>query len=82
MMDFNSGKELVEFVAKALVNNPAAVRVAEKSSEQTTILELSVAKEDLGLVIGREGRIANALRTLLRSLSAKTDRSLLLEIFD
>lgn len=81
-MDFNSGKELVEFVAKALVNNPHAVRVAEKSSEQTTILELSVAKEDLGLVIGREGRIANALRTLLRSLSAKTDRSLLLEIFD
>lgn len=81
-MDFNSGKELVEFVAKALVNNPEAVRVAEKSSAQTTILELSVAKEDLGLVIGREGRIANALRTLLRSLSAKTDRSLLLEIFD
>ena len=81
-MDFNSGKDLVEFVAKALVNNPEQVRVAEKSSEQTTILELSVAKEDLGLVIGREGRIANALRTLLRSLSAKTDRSLLLEIFD
>ena len=81
-MNFDSGKDLIEFVAKALVNNPQAVRVAEKAGEQTTILELSVAKEDIGLVIGREGRIANALRTLLRSLSAKTDRSLLLEIFD
>lgn len=81
-MNFESGKDLIEFVAKALVNHPEAVRVEEKSGQNATIVELKVAKEDLGLVIGREGRIANALRTLLRSLSAKIDRSLLLEIFE
>ena len=58
-------KELIEYIAKSLVDNPDAVDVAEIEGEQTSVIELRVAKEDLGKVIGRQGRTARAMRTIL-----------------
>ncbi|MCJ7664170.1 MAG: KH domain-containing protein, partial [Desulfobacterales bacterium] len=58
-------KELIEYIAKALVDNPDAVKVTEIEGEKTSVIELSVAKEDLGKVIGKQGRTARSLRTIL-----------------
>ena len=73
-------KELVEFMAKALVNDPDAVIVREIEGARATIYELSVAQEDMGRVIGKQGRVANAMRTLLRVAAVKEGKRVTLEI--
>ena len=75
-------KELVEYMAKALVDNPAAVKVTEVEGERTTVIELSVAGEDRGKVIGKEGRTARAMRTILAAASAKMKKRSVLEIVE
>ena len=64
-------KDLIEYVAKSLVDNPDQVHVSEIEGEQTSVIELKVAKEDLGKVIGRNGRTATALRTLVTGIGGK-----------
>ena len=73
-------KELVEYIAKALVDDPSQVEVKEIEGETSVILELRVAQEDMGRVIGRNGRVANAIRTLLRVVAAKQGKRVTLEI--
>ncbi len=73
-------KELVEYVAKSLVDDPSQVSVTEVTTGNTTVLELHVAPEDMGRVIGRNGRVANALRTLLRVQSSKQGARITLDI--
>lgn len=75
-------KELIEYIAMALVDNPEAVRVNEVEGGQTTVLELSVAKNDLGKVIGKQGRTAQAIRTILNAISAKIKKRVVLEIIE
>ena len=74
--------ELVEYLARKLVENPDAVSVDEVEEDGTLVLRLRVAPEDLGRVIGRGGRIARALRTLVRASGAHGDRRVLLEIVE
>lgn len=71
-------KELIEYVAKQLVDNPDKVSVKETHGANVTVLELHVDREDMGRVIGKDGRVANALRTLLRVMAQ--DRRVVLEI--
>jgi uncharacterized protein len=73
-------KELIEYIAKALVDNPSQVQVTEIEGSTSVILELRVAQEDMGRVIGRSGRVANAMRTLLRVVAAKQGKRVTLEI--
>jgi predicted RNA-binding protein YlqC (UPF0109 family) len=73
-------KELVEFIAKAIVNAPDKVVVTEESSEEGIVFKLQVADEDKGRVIGKQGRIAQAMRTLLRVKAAKEGIRVTLEI--
>ena len=73
-------KELIEQIAKALVDNPDAVQVNEIEGEQTSVIELKVAKEDLGKVIGKQGRTARAMRTILSAASTKLRKRAVLEI--
>ncbi|HEV2124076.1 MAG TPA: KH domain-containing protein [Chloroflexota bacterium] len=73
-------RAFVEYVARSLVDNPDAVQVTQREAGRTTIIELSVAPEDTGKVIGREGRIAKALRTLLRVSANRYRRRVILEI--
>ena len=75
-------KELIEFVAKALVDHPESVVVREVEGEQTAVLELKVAKEDLGKVIGKQGRTARAMRTILSAASVKLRKRAVLEILE
>jgi predicted RNA-binding protein YlqC (UPF0109 family) len=75
-------KELIEYIAKALVDNPDQVRVAEIVGERTSVIELAVAKEDLGKVIGKQGRTAKAIRTLLTAASTKLRKRAVLEIVE
>ena len=75
-------KELVEYLAKSLVDNPDAVVVTEVEGEQTSVLELKVAKEDLGKVIGKQGRTARAMRTILGAASTKARKRSVLEILE
>ena len=75
-------KELVEFVAKSLVDDADAVRVRTHERDQATIVELEVAELDLGKVIGRQGRTARAMRTLLTAAGQKTRRRYILDILD
>ena len=75
-------KELLEEIAKALVDNPEDVSVAEVEGEQTTVLELRVNNEDLGKVIGRQGRTARAIRTLLAAAGMKVQKRFVLEILE
>lgn len=75
-------KNLVEVMAKALVDKPEAVEVTEVEGEQTTVVELRVAKEDLGKVIGKQGRTARALRTILSASSTKIRKRSVLEILE
>ena len=81
-MDINSLKDLVEFMAKALVDVPDQVDVQEIQGEQTTVIELKVAKEDLGKVIGKQGRTARAMRTILNAASTKLRKRSVLEIIE
>ncbi len=75
-------KDLLVEIAKALVDNPEDVSVAEVEGEQTTVLELRVREEDLGKVIGRQGRTARALRTLLSAAGMKVHKRFVLEILE
>ncbi len=73
---------LIEMIAKALVDKPDQVEVTEVEGEQTTVIELRVAKEDLGKVIGKQGRTARALRTILSAASTKLRKRSVLEILE
>lgn len=73
-------KELIEIMAKALVDKPDEVRVKEIESGKSMIYELTVAPEDMGKVIGRQGRIARAIRTVVKSAAVKTDKKVIMEI--
>jgi predicted RNA-binding protein YlqC (UPF0109 family) len=76
----SSMKELVEYMAKAVVDDPARVEVREIEGATSTIFELSVAPDDMGRVIGKGGRVANAMRTLLRVAAVKEGKRVTLEI--
>lgn len=73
-------KELVEVIAKALVDHPDEVVVTEKEDAKSVILELKVAQEDMGKVIGKQGRIAKAIRTVVKSAASKDDKKVIVEI--
>ena len=73
-------KELVEVIAKALVDQPDEVSVTEKKEGRTTVLELHVADGDMGKVIGKQGRIAKAIRTIVRSAAGKVEQKVVVEI--
>ena len=75
-------KELIEYMAKALVDNPDQVKVSEIEGEKTSVLELSVAKDDLGKVIGKQGRTARAMRTILSAASTKVKKRAVFEIIE
>ena len=75
-------KELVEHLAKSLVNNPKEVAVSEVRGEAADVLELRVAKEDLGRIIGKQGRTAKSMRTLLNAAASRTNRKIVLEIIE
>jgi predicted RNA-binding protein YlqC (UPF0109 family) len=75
-------RELIELIAKALVDKPDEVSVSEIVGEQTTVLELRVAKDDLGKVIGKQGRTARAMRTILSAVSTKMRTRSVLEILE
>ncbi len=75
-------KQLIEFIAKSLVDKPDAVEVKEVEGEQTSVIELKVAKEDLGKVIGKQGRTARAMRTILSAASTKMKKRSVLEIIE
>jgi uncharacterized protein len=75
-------KELIAYIAKALVDKPEVVEVKEVAGEQTSVLELRVAKEDLGKVIGKQGRTARAMRTILSAASTKIRKRAVLEIIE
>lgn len=73
-------KELVEFIAKSLVDNPDEVKVSEIAGEQSVIIELRVAPEDMGKVIGKQGRIAKAIRTVVKAAAIKQNKRVVVEI--
>jgi predicted RNA-binding protein YlqC (UPF0109 family) len=75
-------RDLIDYIARALVDNPDEVSVSEIEGNQTSVLELSVAKEDLGKVIGKQGRTARAMRTILSAASAKVKKRTVLEIIE
>ena len=75
-------KELVEYIAKSLVDNPSGVMVNVIEGEKSTILELKVSEGDVGKVIGKHGRIAKAIRTILSAAAMKKDKRVVLEILD
>ena len=81
-MDPTSLKDLVEFMAKSLVDSPENVEVNEVIGEQTTVVELKVSKEDLGKVIGKQGRTARSMRTILNAASTKLHKRSVLEIVE
>jgi predicted RNA-binding protein YlqC (UPF0109 family) len=74
--------EIVEYLARRLVDEPDVVRVEEIDREGATILQLYVAPDDVGKVIGRQGRIARALRTIVRASAARDERRVMLEIME
>lgn len=75
-------KELVQYLAESIVNRPDAVEVTETREDDASVLELKVAKEDLGRVIGKQGRTAKSLRTILNAAAARTHQKVVLEIVD
>ena len=75
-------KDLIAYIAKALVDKPEEVVVSEIEGEQTSVIELKVAKEDLGKVIGKQGRTARAMRTILSAASTKMNKRSVLEIIE
>lgn len=80
--DPSSLKDLVDFMARSLVDDPDRVQVNEIAGEQTTVVELTVAKEDLGKVIGKQGRTAKSMRTILNAASTKLNKRSVLEIME
>jgi len=81
-MEVLTMKELIKYIVQSLVDNPDKVEVTEVISEQTSVIELRVAKEDMGKVIGKQGRIAYAIRTILSAASAKVHKRAGLEILE
>jgi predicted RNA-binding protein YlqC (UPF0109 family) len=77
-----SVKELIQYIAQAMVDNPGEVSVSEIEGNQTMVLELKVAKTDLGKVIGKQGRNAQAIRTILGAVCAKIKKRVVLEIVE
>jgi predicted RNA-binding protein YlqC (UPF0109 family) len=75
-------RELVEYMVKSLVDSPDKVEINEIEGEKSTILELKVTKEDIGKVIGKHGRIARAIRTIINASATKTGNRVVLEILD
>ena len=75
-------KELLQFVVRRLVNNPNAVEVRETRGDTASILELRVAKEDLGRVIGKQGHTVKSIRIILNAVAARTNRKVVLEIIE
>ncbi len=75
-------KELVEFMAKALVDNPAQVEVIEIAGRDTSVIQLKAAEEDMGKIIGKKGRNAEAMRIILNGASRKLGKNVILEIID
>ena len=75
-------KELISLIAKSLVDNPELVEVREIAGEQTAVLELKVAQEDLGKIIGKQGKTAKAIRTILSAAAAKMRKRAVLEILE
>lgn len=75
-------KELVEVITKALVDDPDSVVVSEKMDKKTTILEVHVADSDMGKVIGKQGRIAKAIRSVVKAAAAKEDKKVIVDIMD
>lgn len=75
-------KDLISYIAQSLVDYPEQVSVSEVEGKQTSVLELKVAKSDLGKVIGKQGRTARALRTILSAASAKEHKRAVLEIIE
>ena len=82
MEGFGSMKELLTYIAQNLVDHPDAVAVSEHTGEGETVLELRVAPEDMGKVIGRQGRIAKEIRTLMRSVAQRQGARVSVEIVD
>lgn len=75
-------KELVQYLARQLVNNPDAVEVKETQGDTASVLELKVAKEDLGRIIGKQGRTAKSIRTILNAAASRMNRKVVLEIVE
>ena len=75
-------KELLQFLAQSLVNHPEQVEVKETQSDNASVLELKVAKEDLGRIIGKQGRTAKSIRTILNAAASRTNRKVVLEIIE
>ncbi len=75
-------KNLIKYIAQALVDYPEQVEVSEVEGEQTSVIELKVAKDDLGKVIGKQGRTARSIRTILSAASAKIKKRSVLEIIE
>lgn len=73
-------KELVEAIAKALVDSPDDVVVTEKETDRTIVIELKVAQEDMGKVIGKQGRIAKAIRSVVKAAASKSDKKVVVDI--
>jgi len=73
-------KELVEYIARNLVNNPSEVQVRSRRTSSSTILELRVGQGDMGRVIGKQGRVANAMRSLLKVIATRKDTRIMLDI--
>jgi predicted RNA-binding protein YlqC (UPF0109 family) len=79
-LEERSMKTLVEYIVTALVDEPDQILIAERSGRNTTIIELAVAKEDIGKVIGKEGRTINAIRTILNAAGASQKKRVVLEV--
>lgn len=75
-------KELVGVIAKALVDDPESVVVNEREEKKTTVLEVRVAESDMGKVIGKQGRIAKAIRSVVKAAAAKEDKKVIVDIMD
>lgn len=75
-------KDLVDYLARSLVDNPDAVEVKETQGEAASVLELRVAKEDLGRIIGKQGRTAKSIRTILNAAATRVNRKVVLEIVE
>ncbi|MFQ5851521.1 MAG: KH domain-containing protein [Candidatus Binatia bacterium] len=75
-------KELVQYLARSLVDNPDAVEVKETQGDTASVLELKVAKEDLGRIIGKQGRTAKSIRTILNAAASRINRKVVLEIVE
>ena len=75
-------KELIKYIVQALVDHPEQIDISETVGEQSTVLEIKVAQEDMGKIIGKQGRTAQAMRTILNAVSAKVKKRTIMEIID